>query len=214
MLRRYLLLALTLVSFTTTVALASPQEDATILVDGIPKGQYAQLIRGAYADNYAMLLQQKYAVTVRDKEKFTALFPKELGQIAESRIRKKLITNLIDRLEPDELAKLADFKRRDLSRALGNTDSQLRTENDSVPLEELGKRIEDTISDPDFESSFKVAALEAGFFVAIVPEIRAIEIDPHAPFFADILENHAQLFRFPNPVLKRDIIRDVREGSD
>ena len=198
-------------------AWASPESDAAFLVDHFTTDELRDSFRDeylrAYVKSYSKLLNER-SVKVIDHDVFASLFPESAIDDEMEGVRQSFIDHFVRELEPDELKSFViHVKYRPQDQRHYGPSSGPPSEV-PVPLDEWLEHWNGVLSDEQFATDMvndmNLALLIFGFMLKIgtKPEIEA---DLKAPFVADMLETDG-VFQFPNPIYRRDLIREARGG--
>ena len=191
---------------------ASPETDAQYLADRLMSHNpqfFEGAVRGAHVVAYSALLDER-SVKIRDRARMAELFPDEMIERHLESVRKLMVDQM-----------LIDFKPETLEGLVAYLDAEIAAADDMLPLplasDDVSANVDENRDDLqhrryllDGPSAMALTMQMVGAVVRIQYDAKVIP-DLNAPFVADMLETE-DVFQFPNPIYRRDLIREARGG--
>lgn len=197
-------------------ASASPESDADFIASYIMSDDlklYAhEFVKNSYARELASELRER-SVRVIDYEGFAELLPDELADPHVERIQMAAKRQILQAMKPESLERLADYLR---NRPLEEQDAPDAIEDEPVTLKEFTQELSRLVEDEKFKNEItdQILLMHSGvaLLALMMSETQSIEAELNAPYMAEILETDG-VFTFPNRIVRKDLIREIRAAS-
>ena len=214
MVRRLFSFASSILILLVHPAFASPQTEADyIAAHFVTADDFKVAARDmgvkAYANKLAAALSTR-SVKIKDNDRFVALLPYSNSDSLFERLQKAVSDRLVQSWEPAQLKSVADYLRQTPPKPLAvRADAKEDTGDTPLTIDQVQQKISGLPKDDGFKSEMALTVISVMLISLTVQETSKIEVDLKAPFVADMLEVDG-VFSFPNRIVRKDIIRDLR----
>lgn len=159
----------------------------------------------------------KHSVKVRDQEKLTELLSQfNIPDVVFDTIQKAVADRLIERMGPDELRSLADYARNQGRDSDAPRAGAMAAGKEKVMTLDEFRKVPDEIAglaeDPAFKNEMVSMSLGIMMIGLAVQATNSINTQPKPSKIADLLEVEG-VFSFPNPIARKNLIRDLRAAK-
>lgn len=204
-----------LMASATSLAAATPTENAEYLIKLLVPEDYIEAARAAVTTGYANRLSdslKEHSVRVVDQDALEEHLPRRIADEWEDSFHQNSVALLVGNYSAAELEEFAEHARFREAASPVNPVSK----SEPIPITELANELNDTVEAIRREPIVEDVNL-AMLLVGIVLHESRVRSTPEpvnlsAPHVTELLETEG-LFRFPNPVLRRDLIRKSRDGD-
>jgi hypothetical protein len=204
------------ISWIGTHALASPQEDAQLIVDHLMTEDLTFQIQNAMLAEYANDIEELLAarsVRVVDKTGLVEVLADHVPAVQATFLKQRAFEFVLQGEQPDRLAEIADFLR-----LVEQGEASYETPDfGEVDLSEPGflAAWRAAVGDLERTSGFgefidEDAAASLFSFRLLLTMANEVEVDLSAPFLPDVIEESGPILAFPNRILRKDMIDELR----
>ncbi len=217
MFRRLTGLACVLFIAAAQPAAPSPQADADFIAAKLIKSdEYRKLLSDRITNarvNGATQALSEHSVKIMDFERLAELLSDyEIPAEVFDRHQRFVADRLIEKMQPGQLASLAQHVRNlDAQRTAARTDETERV----MTLDEFRdslEEIEGLADDPVFKHEMELMSVGIMLIGLAVRASTSGEVGPTSSELADLLEVDG-VFGFPNRIVRRDVIRELRAAD-
>lgn len=214
MVRRLFSFACSILILLVHPAFASPQTEADYIAAHFVtaddfRAVARDMVMKAYANKLAAALSTR-SVKIKDDDRFVALLPYSNSVSLFERLQKAVSNRLVQSWEPAQLESVADYLRQMPPKLAGvRADAKEDAGDTPLTIDQVQQKISDLPKHESFKNEMALTAISVMLISLMVQETSKIEVDLKAPFIADLLEVDG-VFSFPNRIVRKDIIHDLR----
>lgn len=214
MVKRLLTLVFGLSLALAQPAFATPQGDAQLIANKLVtspdfKAKLHEMGVKACADKLSSMLAAR-SVKIKDRDKLVSLLADCVPDALYDRLQTGAAARLAQNWKPEDLALLADYLQNPPpDAAQGSSDTSA---TNGIKLEDLPQEILALQGDDRFRAKLALTNAAVTIIFLATQEIPKLENDLTGPQIADLLAVNG-VFSFANPIVRKNVIRDLRAGN-